>query len=132
MRGLGKAVVAAVVSLVAFGGTATAAENPYTYRVCGSGYDLVSGGVVDVRTSGGTLYGQLYVTWNGAARMNCAVLLKRAFVGTASEMVVTIQATGSEGSVDRGSFAYYAGPVYDIAPGTCVVVSGRMVFLEPR
>lgn len=123
---LTSAAMVTTMGLVATGGTASAASNPYDYTVCGSGYRLVSDGVIDVRTPGGTRYAQMYVTWNSSSKLNCVVVIKRRYVGTRTEMIATVQADRSEGSVDRGNFKYYAGPVYDYAPSTCIGAMARM------
>lgn len=115
----------AVLAVVSFASPAAAAANPYTYsQLCGSGYSLVSGGVIDLKTSSGALYGQLYITWNGSAKMNCAVVIKRAYVGTRSETTVSITSPNSEGSGDLGNYTHYAGPVYEDAAGKCINVTG--------
>lgn len=115
----------AVLAVVSFASPAAAAANPYTYsQLCGSGYNLVSGGAIDLKTSSGALYGQLYITWNGSARMNCVVVIKRAYVGTRSETSVSISSPNSEGGWDLGNYTHYAGPVYEDAAGKCIYVSG--------
>ncbi len=106
---------------------ASAAANPYTYgQLCGSGYNLVSGGTIDLKTSSGALYGRLYVTWNNSAKMNCVVVIKQAYVGTRSETAVSISSPGSEGGGDVGNYTHYAGPVYEDAAGRCIAVSGSV------
>lgn len=119
-------LAAAVIGTVVTAAPSPAFANPYTYAVCGSGYSLVSGGVMDVRTPGGALYAQMYVTWNGRAGMNCVVAIKRAFEGTGTEMTVVVQPDNDEASVDHGSFSYYGGPVYGIARNKCISASTTM------
>ena len=124
MRKLLVAVVA-LLATVSFASPAAAAANPHTYReLCGSGYNLVTNGVIDLKTTAGALYGQMYVTWNGSAQMNCVVVIKRSFVGTRSETGVSITRPNSEGGWDAGNFEYYAGPLYEDAAGQCITVTG--------
>ncbi|MEV4381458.1 serine/threonine protein kinase [Streptosporangium sp. NPDC049644] len=92
-------------------------SNPYTpTQVCGSGYYVQR----SVQFGGGTTY-QLYNTSSGT---NCAVTMKTADVGKATQVWVTLEAQGGGAKTERGNFEYYAGPVYVPAKGKCVRISG--------
>ncbi|MGP3919265.1 hypothetical protein [Nonomuraea sp. 10N515B] len=92
--------------------------NPYKpHAVCGSGYTFVKR--VDIRTA------DVYLMWNRQKNTNCVVTLKKKDVGTPTPVTVSLHravdgrpATGPGlGSIQRGSFKYYAGPVYVRATG---------------
>ncbi|GAB2834516.1 hypothetical protein GCM10022221_36720 [Actinocorallia aurea] len=92
--------------------------NPYTAaQVCGSGYAVQR----SASFSGGTVY-QLY---SNSTKKNCAVALKNTSVGAKTTVWVTLSRQSDGTAVtDRGSYGYYAGPVYLSAPGVCVKIAG--------
>ncbi|TDD65174.1 serine/threonine protein kinase [Actinomadura darangshiensis] len=106
------------------GGTTPTKEpaNKYTPQaVCnsgghGSGYYVQR----SMSVSGGTAY-LLY----SSSTYNCAVTIKRTHVGKKSPVSVWIQKKGGSSIADSGSFAWYAGPVFVKAPGTCVRFGGN-------
>ncbi len=59
---------------------------------------------------------------NAGSGRNCAVVMKRAWVGTPTYTGVSIKKRGrfAPWVVDDGMFRYYAGPVYRHARGQCV------------
>ncbi|ROO89704.1 serine/threonine protein kinase [Actinocorallia herbida] len=102
---------------------AAPAANPYTAaQVCdsagqGSGYAVQRSAAFN----GGTVY-QLY---SQATEKNCAVTLKTASVGAKSAVWVTLtRQSDGKAVTDKGSYGYYAGPVFLSAPGTCVKIAG--------
>ncbi|MGW0589345.1 serine/threonine protein kinase [Streptosporangium sp. NPDC002607] len=92
-------------------------SNPYSpQQVCGSGYYVQR----SAQFGGGTTY-QLYNTSTGT---NCAVTMKTADVGKATQVWATLEVQGGGSKTDRGNFEYYAGPVFLPAKGKCVRISG--------
>ncbi len=118
-------VAATAAAAVALPAAEAQAGNPYTATgVCGAGY-----GVIDSHNitgpKGGVL-GTAVLTWNSATKKNCAVMLKRRAVGTATWSEVSLTKKGGNYTAQDGFFKYYAGPLYVKAPGTCVSYGGRM------
>ncbi|WP_051108987.1 serine/threonine protein kinase [Actinomadura flavalba] len=73
-----------------------------------------------VAGSGGTAY----LLYNGSG-YNCAVTMKTKNVGKKTNVSVWVQRQGGSRISDGGAFAWYAGPVYVKAPGTCVRFGGN-------
>lgn len=68
--------------------------------------------------------GVAYLLYNSST-YNCAVTIKTTNVGKKSPVSTWIQKKGGSKIGDSGSFAWYAGPVYVKAPGTCVRFGGN-------
>ncbi|MDP4505903.1 hypothetical protein [Nonomuraea turcica] len=92
--------------------------NPYKpHAVCGSGYTFVKR--VDIRAA------DVYLMWNRQKNTNCVVTLKKKDVGTPTPVTASLHRAVDGrpatrpglGSIQRGSFKYYAGPVYVRATG---------------
>ncbi|RKS72215.1 serine/threonine protein kinase [Actinomadura pelletieri DSM 43383] len=90
-------------------------------QVCNSGGH---GSGYYVQRSLGVPGGTAYLLYNKST-YNCAVTMKTRKVGTKSPVSVWIQKKGGSRIADSGSFAWYAGPVYVKAPGTCVRFGGN-------
>ena len=119
-------VTAATAVLGAAGPAQAASAASYAAAVCGSGFS--PDGVFGL--DGGTIY----VSYNGST--DCAVLMKSAYVGTATNTWVFIgHANGAGGGYggpdgdgnDDGWYTTYAGPVYVYAPHECIEVGGGTV-----
>ncbi|WP_371783355.1 serine/threonine protein kinase [Streptosporangium subroseum] len=92
-------------------------SNPYSpQQACGAGFSVQQ----SASFSGGTVY-QLY---NASTGNNCAVAMKSADVGKATQVWATLEVQGGGSNTDRGNFDYYAGPVTLPGKGKCVRVSG--------
>ncbi|MEV6861003.1 serine/threonine protein kinase [Streptosporangium subroseum] len=92
-------------------------SNPYSpQQACGAGFSVQR----QASFSGGTVY-QLY---NASTGNNCAVAMKSADVGKATQVWATLEVQGGGTSTDRGNFDYYAGPVILSGKGKCVRISG--------
>ncbi|MWA02943.1 hypothetical protein F8568_021695 [Actinomadura sp. LD22] len=97
------------------------AANPYSpQQVCNS-----QGGDYKVQRSSSFAGGRVYQLYSAATKKNCAVAMKTSGIGTASTAWVRLESqNGGKVASDSGSFKYYAGPVYLLAPGDCVRYSG--------
>ncbi|WP_244938727.1 serine/threonine protein kinase [Actinomadura madurae] len=96
--------------------------NKYTPQaVCNSGGH---GGGYYVQRSMAVSGGVAYLLYNSST-YNCAVTIKTTNVGKKSPVSTWIQKKGGSKIGDSGSFAWYAGPVYVKAPGTCVRFGGN-------
>ncbi len=107
------------------GGGSTPVQEPankYTpQQVCNSGGH---GGGYYVQRSLNVSGGVAYLLYSSST-YNCAVTIKTKNVGKASPVSTWIQKQGGGSIADSGSFAWYAGPVYVKAPGTCVRFGGN-------
>ena len=94
----------------------TGSANPYTpTEACGSGYSVVDSHAL----SGATIY-LLYDSANGD---NCVVTLASS-PSSAVSMNATLAVQGGSSASNPGSFTYYAGPVKEYAPTSCVEWGG--------
>ncbi|MEU4547446.1 hypothetical protein [Nonomuraea dietziae] len=112
------AAAAAVTLAVPAHAGSTQGRNPYKpHAVCGSGYKIINH--VDIRTA------DVYLMRNRQKNTNCVVTLKKKDVGAPTPVTASLHravdgrpATGAGmGGIERGSFKYYAGPVYVQATG---------------
>lgn len=97
--------------------SAPTTPNKYTAaQVCGSGFFVVD----QHSLSGATVY----LLYNNSTGYNCVATMA-TYVGGAVSMNATlaVQSSGASGS-NPGSFTYYAGPVKEHAPGSCVEWGG--------
>ncbi|MFE9425102.1 CHAP domain-containing protein [Kitasatospora sp. NPDC006697] len=89
-----------------------ATGNPYTAsQVCGSGYSVID--------SHGLGNATVYLLYDAANGDNCVVTLAANPSGKVS-MNATLAVQGGSSGSNPGSFTYYAGPVHEYAPATCV------------
>ncbi|HEV2637796.1 MAG TPA: CHAP domain-containing protein [Actinocrinis sp.] len=90
--------------------------NPYSPNsACGSGY-----GVID---SHGLTGATIYLLYDSANGDNCVVTLATTPTSAAS-MNATLSVQGGSAGTNPGSFTYYAGPVVEYAPNSCVQWGG--------
>lgn len=125
-RRISATLVSIGLAAVAVAGPAQAASNPHTPKsVCGGGFGVVdSAALVDpgkthIPDDSLTL-GRVYLLYNASTKQNCVTTIKAVGVGRKSFTDGFLQRKGSGTKHDRGSFAYYAGPVKVRAPGKCV------------
>jgi hypothetical protein len=98
------------------GSPAPPASNPYSAgEVCGSGY-----GVVDHHSVTGAT---IYLLYSDSTGNNCVVTLATD-VGAAVSMNATLAVQGGSSTANPGTYTYYAGPVYENAPNSCVAWGG--------
>ncbi|GAA3467498.1 spore-associated protein A [Nonomuraea roseola] len=85
---------------------------------CGTGYNVIA--QADVKTSSGSKYGVVYLTYNSGTGKNCVSVVKTAYVGTATatDVELHVQGVGAFGMPE--TVKYYGGPVYASARGACV------------
>jgi predicted Ser/Thr protein kinase len=102
------------------GGT-TARSNPYTsQRVCDSGGH---GGGYYVQRSSSFAGGEVFQLYNDSG-YNCVVTVKTTGVGQKSGVWAEVTRKDGTKAADRGSYTYYAGPVFLYAKGQCVKYAG--------
>ncbi|MFI1567276.1 spore-associated protein A [Streptomyces sp. NPDC020490] len=112
------ASAAAVLGLTTAGmaltvGTAEAAS--YN-SACGSGYSVIDS--MDVGE------GNTFLTYNSSTGYNCVVTVSDT-PGTAAYLDARLRlhstsTSWAAGTVDDGSYKYYAGPIYVYAPNSCI------------
>jgi hypothetical protein len=116
-------VSAAVLVAIALPATASAKRNPYTAeQVCGAGFYKIDRHRLYTGSSHTTLLAATFLLYNASSGKNCAVTMKRRYIGTPTTTSVSLKVKGKKRAwnVDFGQFKYYAGPVYRRAPGRCV------------
>ncbi|NDU74191.1 hypothetical protein GWI34_16340 [Actinomadura sp. DSM 109109] len=102
--------------------TPTQTSNPYTAaQVC----NATAGGNYKVQRSSTFKGGRIYQLYSASTKKNCAVTMKTADIGKGTNVWVRLQSQkGGKVASDNGTFKYYAGPVFLLAPGDCVRYSG--------
>lgn len=92
--------------------------NKYTAtQACGSGFTVID----HHQLTGATVY----LLYNNSTGYNCVVTMA-TYVGGAVSMNATLAVENpSASATNPGTFTYYAGPVKEHAPGTCVKWGGR-------
>ena len=122
-RGLSLIGCAVAFVAIAHPATASAKRNPYTAeQVCGAGFYKIDRHRLYSGSSHTTLLAATFLLYNGSSGQNCAVTMKRRFIGQPTTTGVSLKVKGKKRPwvVDQGSYKYYAGPVYRKAPGRCV------------
>jgi hypothetical protein len=122
-RGLSLVVCAVALIAIAHPATASAKRNPYTARqVCGAGFHRIDAHKLYSGSRYTTHLATTVLLYNGATDENCAVTMKRRFIGRPTTTGVSLKVKGKRRPwvVDQDAFKYYAGPVYRRAPGRCV------------
>lgn len=125
---------AAVTGALVMGGSVLAAApaNAHTvssaiYNGCGSGYSIVKGGQRTLKTSGGTVYGYVYLTYNPKNGYNCVVTRKTAYHGTPSKTLARVSVLNRNGTQtlreDWRSYSHFAA-VKVYGKGKCVAYWG--------
>lgn len=98
------------------GSPAPGTSNPYSpSQACGSGY-----GVVDHHALSGAT---IYLLYSSATGDNCVATMATDIAGAVS-MNATLAVEGGGSTSNPGTFTYYAGPVYEHAPSSCVKWGG--------
>jgi hypothetical protein len=98
------------------GSPAPVADNPYSpEQVCGSGYSVIDQHAL----SGATVY----LLYSDASGDNCVTTMVTN-VGGSVAMNATLSVQGGSSASDPHSYTYYAGPVYEYAPNSCVAWGG--------
>ena len=118
-------LIGCAVALVASALPATAAakRDPYTAeQVCGAGFYKIDKHRLYTGSSHTTLLAATFLLYNGTTGRNCAVTMKRRFIGKPTSTGVSLKVKGKRRPwvVDQDAYKYYAGPVYRTAPGRCV------------
>jgi sialidase-1 len=116
---LAAGTASAVAGMVAVSGPASAAYSPA--GVCGSGYS-----VIDQKTIYSNVTATTYLLYNGSN--NCVTtILKSSDQGKRAQLCADLQRQSDGKYVyDCGSYAYYAGPRYLYANGTCIKWGGSV------
>jgi len=116
--------VTAVLGLTVAGMSLTAgtAQAASYNGACGSGYSVID----SMNVSDGTVY----LTYNGSNGYNCVVTVSN-YPGTAMVMSANLRISRNDtvwkyNEEDSGLYKYYAGPVYQYAPDSCVDWGGRV------
>lgn len=93
-----------------------ASTNPYTAaQVCGSGYSVVD----SYALTGATVY----LLYDASSGDNCVTTLA-VDPSKAEPMNATLAVEGGASAANPGTFTYYAGPVVEHAPDSCVEWGG--------
>ena len=122
-RCLSLAACAVAFIAIAQPAAASAKRNPYTAeQVCGAGFHKIDKHKLYSGSRYTTLLATTFLLYNGSTGRNCAVTMKRRFIGKPTYTTVSLKVKGKRRPwvVDYGNFKYYAGPVYKTAPGRCV------------
>jgi hypothetical protein len=122
-RRLSLAVCALAAVATTLPATASAKRNPYTAeQVCGAGFSKIDKHKLYSGSSHTTLLATTFLLYNGSSGRNCAVTMKRRFIGKPTTTGVSLKVKGKRRPwvVDQDAYKYYAGPVYKKAPGRCV------------
>ncbi|MEU4516402.1 hypothetical protein AB0G05_43520 [Nonomuraea wenchangensis] len=119
----------AAVLTTALAASPAAAAGYTPERVCGSGFHVLSEHTRSVTDHTNTLYGQVFLLYNGLTGKHCAVTMKRYDVGTPTRTSVSLVVRAGSfvpqrPETDEDAFRYYAGPVYVKADGRCVGMKG--------
>jgi hypothetical protein len=122
-------VCAVTLTAIALPTTASAKPNPYSAeQVCGAGFYKIDRHKLYSGSSHTTHLATTFLLYNGASGQNCAVTMKRRFIGRPTTTGVSLKVRGKRRPwvVDQDAFEYYAGPVYRTAPGRCVRFGGTV------
>jgi hypothetical protein len=130
VRRLAVTFTAATAVVTGLAAPANAATNPYTAAsACAASFGGSWAGVSDGHRAivhNGTTIGDVYLMYNSAAGTNCAVTIKRKYVGTATETGVNLWLQGvTEDMSDSGTYKYYAA-VEHAGAGRCAEYEGYM------
>lgn len=108
--------ITAIVAPSGSGGGTTGGSNPYSpAQVCGSGY-----GVIDSHALTGAT---IYLLYDDSTGDNCVVTMAASDLGAVT-MNATLSVQGGSSGSNPGNFHWYAGPVAEHAPNSCVKWGG--------
>ena len=116
-------VCAVALVAIALPTTASAKRNPYTaVEVCGAGFYKIDKHKLYSGSRHTTLLATTFLLYNEETAQNCAVTMKRHYIGEPTTTGVSLKVKGRKRPwvVDQDQYKYYAGPVYRTAPGRCV------------
>jgi hypothetical protein len=122
-RRLSLIVCAVALVAIALPTTASAKRNPYTaVEVCGAGFYKIDKHKLYSGSRHTTLLATTFLLYNEETAQNCAVTMKRRYIGKPTTTGVSLKVKGKKRPwvVDQDQYKYYAGPVYRTAPGRCV------------
>ena len=114
---------AVALMAIALPAAASAERNPYTaVQVCGAGFYKIDKHKLYSGSRYTTLLATTFLLYNGSTGKNCAVTMKRQFIGKPTSTGVSLKIKGKKRPwvVDQDMYKYYAGPVYRSAAGRCV------------
>ena len=92
-------IIGCAVALIAIAhpATASAKRNPYTAeQVCGAGFYKIDKHRLYSGSSHTTLLAATFLLYNGASGKNCAVTMKRRFIGTPTTTGVSLKVKGKK------------------------------------
>nr|WP_146218299.1 spore-associated protein A [Micromonospora acroterricola] len=118
----GLVAVAVAAGAPAIGAAPAGASAGYGEQ-CGPSYRELDDKVL-LSSDGRHSFGDVYLMYSAQTQMNCVVVDKSSYVGTATWMNAKIETRSGRVAQDPGNYRYYAGPVYLYAPGECVRYSG--------
>jgi len=114
---------------IAYPTAASAKRNPYTaVEVCGAGFYKIDKHKLFSGSRHTTHLATTFLLYNDSTGQNCAVTMKRHYIGEPTTTGVSLKVKGKKRPwvVDQDAFKYYAGPVYRTAPGRCVRFGGTV------
>ncbi|SCL44795.1 hypothetical protein GA0070606_0455 [Micromonospora citrea] len=122
------ALVVSATALVAVQSTPAYAHtrNEAVLYGCGSGYGIVSDGVRAVKTSNGTTWGEVILTYNASNGYNCVVTRKTAYHGTASPVTANLRLQFSGEFEKRDDYAEHWESVKARGAGMCAQYWGAI------
>jgi hypothetical protein len=113
-------VAASAVTLAATAITLAAPSSADAAVYCGSGYNVVASG--KVKTSNGSVWGTVYLTYSKRTKKNCVTVVKSAYKGVSTRSKVTLWVKGGSpysSSIDE-RVKYWGGPATLKAGSHCV------------
>lgn len=120
-------LVATTTALLLAGTTSAAQAHTATEAIqagCGSGYSVVSDGQRAVRTSSGSIWGYVYLTYNASNGMNCVVTRKTTFHGTPTKTLARLQVQNGGPYVEDWAWYSHFAAVKAYGKGACVAYWG--------
>src|ERR671918_1561653 len=107
-RGLSLIVCAVALIAIADPATASAKRNPYTAeQVCGAGFYEIDKHRLYSGSRHTTRLATTFLLYNGATGQNCAVTMKRRFIGRPTTTGVSLKVKGRRPwVVDQDAFKY--------------------------
>jgi len=120
-------LVATTTALLLAGTTSAAQAHTETEAIqagCGSGYSIVRDGQRAVVTSAGSIWGQVYLTYNASNGMNCVVTRKTTFHGTPTRTLARLQVQNRGLPVEDWAWYSHFAAVKAYGKGACVAYWG--------
>lgn len=121
--------MAGVVGVVGATPAAAAASTPEA--ACGSGYYVLESHTVGFDSSTNKPAGRVSLLYNASSGTNCVVTMHiNGYVGDATTTEAGILVQGGTWKRDKGTYSYYAGPVYASAANKCVKYTGGIEYVD--